>query len=500
MICMNNRIGKLVGLGVSCWVLVACEANFESPVEDKTYSKGNADFSQFVTIGDSLTAGYADGALYKSGQENSYPAILAQQFDLVDGGSFIQPLMNDDLGGLLFAGVENPSFPKRLVLDATTESPELIAGTPSTEATLALTGGPFNNMGVPGAKSFHLVADGYGNPAGLLTDPIAANPYFVRFAATSDTSVVTDAVAQQPTFFTLWIGNNDLLLYATEGGVGVDRTGNLDATTYSQNVNDITDPDLFSIVYSQLIAKLTAANAKGVLINIPDVSAIPYFTTVPYNAVPLDQATADALNANPKYVAYNAGVKTALGDDSDEAAQRQIKFTVGQNAVVISDEDLTDLTGAGLPSMRQATASDLLVLKTSSIIGTAFENDETAVWGISKPLEDKDVLIPSEITAIETARQAFNVKIKAEADANDNLILVDMATILSELSTTGVDYGTGSIDATYATGGGFSLDGVHPTARGYAVIANEIIKAINAGFEATIPTVDPGAYSTIFVK
>jgi len=79
---------------------------------------------KFVSIGDSLTAGYADGALYKSGQENSFPATLAQQFSKVGGGEFTQPLMNDDLGGLLFGGNPDPeNFPTRLVLNVEPKNP-----------------------------------------------------------------------------------------------------------------------------------------------------------------------------------------------------------------------------------------------------------------------------------------------------------------------------------------------------------------------------------------
>lgn len=79
-------------------------------------------------------------------------------------------------------------------------------------------------MGVPGAKSYHLLANGYGSVAGLQTNPPSSNPYFVRFASSDTTSVIADALAQDPTFFTLWIGNNDVLSYATSGGVGnIDR-------------------------------------------------------------------------------------------------------------------------------------------------------------------------------------------------------------------------------------------------------------------------------------
>ncbi|MDH5711970.1 MAG: G-D-S-L family lipolytic protein, partial [Gammaproteobacteria bacterium] len=313
-------------------------------------------------------------------------------------------------------------------------------------------------------------------------------------------SMIGDAAAQQPSFFVMWVGNNDVLSYATTGGVGVDQLGNFDPSTYGSN--DITDPTAFSGVYSGLVGALTANPAtQGVLINIPDVSTIPYFTTVPYNAVPLDQATADYLNS--VYAPYNAGVAAVLAANPAEVAKRTISFSAGQNAVVIMDEDLTDITGvnAALISMRQATADDLLVLTTSSKIGTlANPADPTTVWGVGVPLEDGDVLTPEEQALIDAARAAFNATIKATADADPNLILVDAEAIMQEIGSTGIDYGTGAINANYATGGAFSLDGVHPTARGYAVVANRIIGAINTGFNASIPKVNPGDYTTIFVK
>jgi len=501
-----NQMIKLTGVVTTCVIISACSADFDNPVGDKTSSSGSADFSKFVAIGDSLTAGYADGALYLSGQENSFPAVLATQFAKAGGGGFTQPLVSDNLGGLLFGGEPNPAFGNRLVLDAETESPEPIVGTPTTEVIgSGLNGNTYNNMGVPGAKSFHAGAAGYGYDGGGGAFPATSNPYFVRFAVTGTTSsMIDDAAAQQPSFYVMWIGNNDVLSYATSGGVGVDQKDNFDPTTYGSN--DITDPVVFGGTYTSLVGAFTAANpaVQGMLVNIPDVSTIPYFTTVPYNPVPLDQANADALNA--AYVDYNAGVQAALGlsfIDADEAALRTISFAPGQNAVVIIDEDLTDITAvnAALINLRQANANDLIVLPAASIIGTeAVPGDPATVNGLGVPLGDELVLIPSEIQAIETARLAFNATIQAAADADPNLIFFDAATIMTMLSTEGIDYGTGFVDATYATGGAFSLDGVHPTARGYVVIANGMIDAINAGFGASILKVDPSTRTTVFFK
>jgi len=503
MTLINNRITKLAALTVLCATFSACDHDID---DDDSYNSGTVDFSKFVSLGDSLTAGYADGALSLFGQENSFPNILAQQFAQVGGGDFIQPLMNDDLGGLLINGIEQPEFENRLILNGLTNSPEPIEGTPTTEVH-SLLSGAFNNMGVPGAKSFHMLAANYGNPAGLFTDSegilseaALANPYFSRFVSTDAASMVEDAASQQPSFFTLWAGNNDTLSYATTGGTGADQTGNDDLSSYGSN--DITDPAAFAGAYQLLVDAMTSSGGKGVLINLPDISAIPFFTTVPYNAISLTQEEADALNS--AFIPYNEGVLAvaALSLITEEEAERRIiAFSSGQNAIVISDESLTDLTfiNPDLSSMRQATADDLILLPASSTIGTADENDPTLIYGLSDPLVDGDVLIPSEILAIDTARQAYNATIKSFADESEDLVLMDAAALLDSLPD-GIDYGTGYVDGTYATGGAFSLDGVHLTARGYAIIANEIMISIENGFGANLPAVDPGTFTTIFIK
>ena len=101
--------------GVLALGMLACEPEFENPVDEQdAYTSGEADFSNYVALGNSLTSGYADNALYISGQENSYPNIMAGQFAKVGGGPFVQPLMADNAGGLLFNG--NKIADTRLVL------------------------------------------------------------------------------------------------------------------------------------------------------------------------------------------------------------------------------------------------------------------------------------------------------------------------------------------------------------------------------------------------
>tara|TARA_R110000850_G_scaffold271031_2_gene404646 strand:+ start:37960 stop:39438 length:1479 start_codon:yes stop_codon:yes gene_type:complete len=473
-------------------LFIACESDDDSittPDEEPfVASAGSADYSKFVSVGNSLTAGFTDGALFIAGQENSLPNILAQQFSLVGGGEFTQPLMNDNLGGILLGG--NQILPNRLIFNGSI--PVRLEGDATTELTSPLSGS-FNNMGVPGAKSFHLIAPGYGNIAGVQTGQ--ANPYFVRFASDANATVLGDAVTQQPTFFSLWIGNNDVLAYATSGGAGVNQEGNLDPSTYGGN--DITDPNVFAQVYTNLVAALTANGAKGIVANIPDVTTIPYFKTVPFNPVPLDEATAGGVNQ--AYAQYNGGLLQAEAAQLITSAEREartINFSAGQNSVVIEDEYLTDLSALGLPSLRQTTAEDLIVLPASSFIGTVVNNNPQLINGVTVPLGDQWVLVPEEQEDVKNATLTFNQTIEAIALQN-GLAFVDTFTILNEVST-GAEFDEFVLNSNLVTGGAFSLDGVHPTARGYAYLANKFIEALDEAYETKLPKVKASDYNPFY--
>ncbi|NER17104.1 SGNH/GDSL hydrolase family protein [Spongiivirga citrea] len=494
---MIIKNSKYIALAFSALGFVACN---DDPLPTGTeieeaaaveVSAGSADFSKYVAIGNSLTAGFMDGALYIAAQENSFPNQLAQQFAKVGGGEFTQPLMADNIGGITLGGnrIQEP----RLVFGGAGPVPlESIVGPvmPGTALGANDPTGPFNNMGVPGAKSFHLLANGYGNIANVPTG--LANPYFARMTgSTPDASMIELAAGQAPTFFSLWIGNNDVLSFATSGGAGVDQKGNPDASTYGGN--DITDPGLFAQVYAGLAQTLTANGAKGIVSNIADVTSIPFFTTVPHNPVPLDEATAGAVNQ--AYAAYNGGLQQALAAlagtgllTQEEVDRRTISFSAGtNNAVVIIDEDLTDLGAinpafAALPKLRQATADDLLVLPAASFIGTlADPNNPLSVNGVAVALADNWVLTPEEQALIADATAAFNATIASVASSND-LALLDSNTLLRQLTESGVPFGNFTLTGNLVTGGAFSLDGVHPGARGYGLTALEALRAIDSKY------------------
>lgn len=499
---MKKLYAFLLAFGFIFW---SCEDDdfviVDTPDPDPiTYTSGSANFSNYVAVGNSLTAGYSDFALFIDGQTASFPNMLAENFALAGGGAFSIPFMSDNLGGMTLGGNPTP-FGNRLILDFSTGSPLPIPveGQGTTEITNTLSG-PFNNMGVPGATSFHLLAQGYGNVAGVAAG--LANPYYARFASSPTSTILGDAAAQNPTFFTLWIGANDVLGFATSGGSGVDQAGNLDPSTYGGS--DISDPNVVAGSIDFVLGTLTAGGADGAIANIPDVTAIPYFTTVPHNPVPLDEGTAALLNG--AFAPYNGGLAQLQGlglISAEELAQRTVSFSAGEgNALLILDEDLTDLTAfnPALTNMRQATAEDLIVLPALSFIGTSVGGDPTLLNGISVPLSDQWVLTPEEQAPVRNAVMAYNQTIAALAGAYD-LALVDANAFYNEIIETGFPLNDGStVTGNFGTGGGFSLDGVHPSPRGYALLANLFIDAINAKYGSNLPGVEPLDYTGLYIN
>ncbi|WP_395047227.1 SGNH/GDSL hydrolase family protein [Flavobacterium sp.] len=473
---MKKNIKWLLLVSLS---FVACN-NDDETVAETPVTAGSANFSKYVALGDSFAAGYSDGALFKKGQDNAYPSVLALQFKQAGGGDFTTPYMEDNLGGFSSGGNQVPQFPRRSYFNGA--APATVSGTSATVLGSHVSGtASYNNMGVPGARSYHLLAPGYGNPSGLVTSPPTANPYFVRFASSNSTSILADALTQQPTFFSLWIGGNDVLGYATSGG---DDSSPITPATGVPGVG-------FDGSYNALVAQLSTGGRKGVVANLPYINTLPFFTTVGYNPATLDATQAGQLNAG--YAPYNAGLvnaKNAGFITEAERVRRTINFVAGKNAVVMVDEYLTNLAGAGLPSYRQTTVDDFIVLVSQGVSAKAHL---TAGNGTAVPLQDRWVVSKDEVALLKTATDSYNITIEAAATAN-GLAFVNAKAIMDQLVNGGIRFGNYHMSATYVTGGAFSLDGIHPSARGYALIANKFLEAINAKYGSTLRPVDLGNY------
>ncbi len=403
-----------------------------APVELNQTTQGL--FASFVTLGNSLTAGYQSAALTAKYQEYSFVNQIAKQAGLTSD-QFKQPLLawpglgsytSKGAGVLMFNSFDQDGNP--------VIAPVAYAGTgfdplnPYLNDEVRTLARPYNNLGIPGIvlgdiDSAVTAAESYSH-SGLI-DVVLRNPAFGNMTA------LEQALLLQPTLVSLWIGNNDVLGYATSGGT---------------NPAAPTDVNAFAFLYNNLLQRLTAAGAKVVIANIPDVTSIPFFTTVPY------------------------------------------KVEVNGNEVALVIQ-----TAGGV---RQATSEDLILLTAKGVIG-----DVSGTYGpqgvpvgfdASAPLPSAFVLDKDEKATAQQAVDAYNgVLSDLVSQYAGKVAFVDMNALLRDVSDedgyviAGVEF-----NSKFLTGGIFSLDGVHPTNLGYAVVANYFIMAINETFGANVPLID----------
>lgn len=420
-------------------VAVLAMASCKPELSTVTPSKGTADFSRYIAVGNSLTSGFADGGLYLEGQENSFPLMIATQMKTVGGGEFYTPFFNsaqaDGSGYKKLASLTN-GVPVLSDVPAQAVRGQITIPNFGNVVLLTKYSGELNNYGVPGIKLGLITYAPYGN----------LNPYFERLLpndAPANNTAYLDFVTAKPfTFFSMWLGNNDVLGYATTGGASAADVPT-DKATFSA---------LYNLAASRMVAGGTGGTgAKGVVATIPDVLTTPFFTTV---TLPVLLATVQA----------SAPSVTAL----------YIK------------------TGAG--AVRPATTKDyfLLTLSSANVIGVP--NGSGLPYGLHplNPIESKWVLDTDEAAIVADYTSAYNATIKSIAEAK-GLALVDANALLKEYGAGKVVNGA-AVSAAFITGNLFSLDGIHLTPMGYSIIANEFIKSINSKYGSSIPIVDVTKY------
>lgn len=504
-------------------------------------SAGTADFTKFVAIGNSFVAGVQGGALFTASQDNSLPVILNKQFECVGAPSdFKQPSIKAELGWNLFLTqpkLTDPSQPVlgRLLLEyrgvnCETGEPSALPTpqryspsnleaipNPAVNPEFIYTGNKteLNNFGIPAILLGQSLIAETGAWAGANSDP-RFNPFYGRlsYPGTGSSTLIGDAAAAGGSFFLFWLGLDDFFLYAAYGG----DPSKAPLTPTSGGL-----PNGFDGQYAAAIGSLMTSNPnlKGVVGNFPSIFVMPHFTSVSYNPIPLDEATATAVNGG--FTGYNAALDgllanaTLLGINDDlkaEIATRKVSFSAScTNKILLVDETLTDLAPYfnNLPisseqkaaltpyrQVRQTTQNDIIPLSTGNILGTLVDNDPTKVMGVTIPVSDQYVLIPKEIQEIETARNAYNAIVaNVVSNYSTRLALADVnAAFTSFVSNRAAVFNNVTITPNINPPTGiYSEDGVHPNARGYAFLANIFIDAINTKFGASIPKTNISKYS-----
>ena len=223
------------------FVIAILGSSCKPELTDYAPSKGNADFTKYVCIGDAVGAGMQKVALSRECQEYSFPKMLAQQFALVGmKGEFKQPLMPE--GSEMSLGTApngNPSPGAAFVIGNDCLGDKNIdvdfwreysyvndLSKLLTMLTPVNNDGPFNNLCICGAKSYHLVDANYGVTQDVITDLFSGkgvektNPLYFRMTGGAQKSIVDLACEQRPTFFTISMSLYEWAGYAFAGYFG----------------------------------------------------------------------------------------------------------------------------------------------------------------------------------------------------------------------------------------------------------------------------------------
>jgi len=434
----------LIAAGFAALSLIGCS---DSAPNGPVASLGPVAVKKYVAVGNSLTAGYQSAGLYQSAQVYSYPNLIAQQLTKAGAslGSFEQPYYSDP--GTPDATGKASRY-EIISLTGPVIGPKgLTAGAPTNTALTR----PYDNLGIPG-----IPLAGFMDTTGTYQSPPLGRDAILRWTSGPfPKNVYKQAVALQPDLMTFWLGANDVLGYATSGGVSPAAP---------------TPTATFTALYTQAISTLKASlpNVKLVVGNIPDVKAIPFFNTVG----PAVAAKIGVLGLKLYY--QKAG--------ESGAATGQTSLTEA-NAPLLTLTGMTYASYIGLPSGLWYKAIKYPALPAGI--------DTTKPFGLhpQNPWPNALVLDADEQTNCANAISAFNATIASVAAANGAAV-VDFFTFFNNIGRNGYSVAGETYTTAYVTGGLFSLDGVHPSSRGYGIVANEYIKVMNSKFGMSIPLVD----------
>jgi lysophospholipase L1-like esterase len=393
--------------------LLACSENRE--LLGTATPAGGDIFKSYVALGNSITAGYQSGGINDSTQRQSYARLLAGQMGTQYHYAALAlpgcpPPISNGLTGARLGGTTAPPC----ALRTTTSVTDIL-----------------NNVAVPGAR---------------VLDPISATTVASNALTTfilGGKSQVQRALDANPTFATIWIGNNDVL-EAGASGVLVPTAG------VSPGI--ISTQAQFQTSYDAMIQQLTDSepNLKGVLIGVVQVAGIPLMqsgATIASSAT--DQAFINSATGKTVTIHSNCTGSTSL----------------------VSVPQL-------IPLIRAGTHPALISCQPGVVPGTL--------------VGDLFVLDATEQATLAATITGYNTYIKNKADAI-NFAYYDPNVLLAAQRASGAIPGfpivTGSTSTTATFGTLISLDGIHPAAAGHKLIANDLIALINTKYGTTLKPV-----------
>ncbi|MDB4913679.1 MAG: lipolytic protein family [Gemmatimonadetes bacterium] len=411
-----NGLTRVAAIGAFA-TLAGCESKVET-LGPATPAGGDI-FKSYISIGNSITAGYQSGGINDSTQRQSYAVRLASAM----GTRFAYPSIN-------MPGCEPPYANGLTAARLGNAPPNTCALRAQGSVTDIL-----NNVAVPGARVLDPIS----------TSTVASN--VLTQLILGGKTQVQKALDAKPTFATIWIGNNDVLIAGLTGLL-------TPFSTISPGI--VSTQTQFQASYDAMISQLTAGapGIKGVLIGVVQVAGLPSMVSGGLIASsPTIQATLSAAAGTPVTIYPNCVGSTSLVDVPQLV--QQIKAF---NAA----------TGAGHPPV------------------VACEKSSPP---FPAPVGDIFILDSQEQQTLTAAINAYNAYIKTKADAI-GFAYYDPNPLFAAQRANGSIPAFPNFQSTTATYGALiSLDGVHPTGAAHALIANDLISAINAKYSTHLTNV-----------
>ena len=377
-------------------------------------------FTSYVALGNSITAGYQSGGINDSTQRESYARLVAQQMRT----RYAYPAL---------AGAGCPPPTKGLARVRAVDSTSTFCALRNPlSANAAL-----NNVGVPGAATLDL------------TSTNTARSNFLTSLFLGGKTQVAKAFDANPTFVSVWIGNNDVLDPGVKG-VAIPDTGAAFAPIRTAlSTPGVTNFTAFRNAYANAANGLRARVSRGVLIGVVNVTRAPILFPV------------DTLVANPvRFAEFQGAVNAAAG---------------GASRPVTID---TTCTGSQKGSLVSFAIVSVLAAQTND--AQRVINCTTAGGGAPFVLDNVEQgVFTSTITA-------YNNYIKAKADSIGYAYL-NADSVLSTLRANGSVYGAPHLQEATPWGPAVSNDGIHPARLGHVAVARALITTINAKYGTSIP-------------
>jgi len=427
MIRTNRFSAAMLGL-----VLVTAACENDTVNRPFNFTPVDPLFDRYVSMGNSITAGFQSNGINENTQRQSYAYLLATAMR----SPFYLPLLN----------ASKPGYPRgcpppydSLWSAQGAPIPHRLGGATSTSCGLRNIPNPappfISNVAVPGAR----VLDTYAAPT-------PSSNQLTMFILGGLTQVQAMRRAQ-PTFVTVWIGNNDVLGAATD-------------TANAGNPALVTDTNVFKTQYGILLDSLEDAGVThAVLIGVANVTLIPYFVR-------------GSKFFNVKF----------LGDSipGPNAANKTLpaNFLVNPNCAGPAGDSVL------IPFPRGAAVVAFARVTPAATVGV----DCSDVHHVS----------PTELRNMVAAVTSYNTFIASEATAR-GFVFIDPNLLFAALPPGAIPTfpnvpAAGNVPAfapAYATpfGAFFSFDGVHPSAASHRLIAQTLQQTINAVYGTQIPPV-----------